>query len=266
MFDLKRRFLAALLALSFVLVLAACSGDSSGYRRAGDLGGEELCAAFREGDWIRDVMVAGMMTLAADGTLAQLSLKWFGDEDAVYMPEDDSVSDWLENRPQRTFILGYYRGAKPLCFEENGAVTGFDAEMFAEICRRLGWEIRYQAIDHGTAEVELKSGNVDCVAGGYGTDDGADGLSLSPTYLDCDYEIVSLASSGINRKGELEGKTVGTVASSAMGAALEADTGLMENIGAVRAFFTEDDCFAALNSGMCDAVIVTSLYADYCIN
>ena len=51
-----------------------------------------------------------------------------------------------------------------------------------------------------------------------------------------------------------------------MGAALEADTGLMENIGAVRAFFTEDDCFAALNSGMCDAVIVTSLYADYCIN
>ena len=51
-----------------------------------------------------------------------------------------------------------------------------------------------------------------------------------------------------------------------VGAALEADTGLMENIGAVRAFFTEDDCFAALNSGMCDAVIVTSLYADYCIN
>ena len=258
---MKIKLLALLLALT--ALLTACGGEASGYRTAGDLRGQELCAAFREGDPLHDIFTAGMMVLAADGTVEQLSLKWFGDEDAASFPADGSMSVWLENQPQRTFILGYYRGSRPLCFEENGAVTGFDAELFAEICRRLGWEIRYQAIDHGTAEVELASGNVDCVAGGYGTDDGSEGLALGPTYMSCKYEVVAMASSGISRKGELKDKVVGTVASSTMGAALEADTGLMKKIGSVRAFFSEDDCFAALNGGMVDAIIVSSLCADY---
>ena len=31
-----------------------------------------------------------------------------------------------------------HKGARPLCYEENGAVAGFDADVFRELCARLG--------------------------------------------------------------------------------------------------------------------------------
>ena len=159
---MKKRILCALLAACLCLSLGACSGnEASGYRVVDSIGGQELCVAFRDGDRLRDIITAGMMVLSADGTLKQLSVKWLG-EDMSIMPADADMAGWLQNQPQRVLILGYYKGARPMCYEAGGAVTGFDAEMFTELCARLGWELRFQAIERGTAAVELASGTVDC--------------------------------------------------------------------------------------------------------
>ena len=257
-----KRILALLLTLSLCFGLGACSGgEASGYRVVDRLGGQELCVAFRDGDRLRVIITAGMLVLSADGTLAQLSVKWFGDN-SVSVPGDADMAGWLQNQPQRVLILGYYKGARPLCYEENGQVMGFDADMLTEICARLGWELRFQAIERGSAAVELASGNVDCVAGGFGTDDDAKGLSCSPNYISERYTIVAKASSGISRQGALKGKVLATLSSSTMGAALEENTRLMERLGRLLVLTSEEECFAALDAGQCDAVLVSSLCAD----
>lgn len=240
-----------------------CGGNEvSGYAVVGDLGGEELCVAFRDGDKLKDIITAGMMVLASDTTLSQLSVKWLG-EDKSIMPGNPEMSGWLQNQPQRVFILGYYEGARPMCFDENGQATGFDADMFTELCSRLGWELKFQSVQRGSAAVELASGNIDCMAGGFGTDDDAESLSVSTSYLSCKYEFITKAGSGINRVGQLKDKVLGTVSSSAMGKALEADEKLIEKLDSLRIFASEEECFTALDAGTCDAILVSSLCADY---
>ncbi|MGI6029060.1 MAG: transporter substrate-binding domain-containing protein [Candidatus Heteroscillospira sp.] len=259
---MQKRIFSILLALCLCVSLCACSGgEASGYRVVDSLGSQEVCLAFREGDRLYDIITGGMMTLAADGTLAQLAVKWLGD-DVCTMPADADMAGWLQNQPARTLILGYYKGARPLCYEENGTVTGFDADVFRELCARLGWELRFQAIERGSAAVELASGNVDCVAGGFGTDDDADGLSTSPSYLDMKYEIVSLANGGVKRRGELKGKVLATMGSSTMGNALGEDAKLLERLDRLLVLTSEEECFAALAAGQCDAILVSSLCAD----
>ena len=251
-----------MLAVCLCFSLGACSGgEASGYRIVTTMGGEELCVAFREGDQLKDIITGGMMVLAADSTMAQLSTKWLG-ENVSIMPADGEMAGWLQNQPHRRLTVGYYEGARPMCYNENGVMQGFDVDMFTELCSRLGWELKFQPIPRGDADVELASGNVDCVAGGFGSAEETKGLSLSSTYLSTEYAIVSKASSGINRLGELKDKTLATIGSSTMGKALEEDTALMEKLGKLMVLNSEDECFTALDAGMCDAILVSSLCAE----
>ena len=259
---MKNRILCLVLAVCLCLTLCACDGKKvSGYKVVDTIGGQELCVAFREGDQLRDIMTAGMMVLAAEGMLAQLSIKWLG-EDVSTMPADAEMAGWLQNQPPRTFILGYYEGARPMCYDENGTTMGFDADMITLLCNRLGWVIKFQPIPRGSAVNQLKSGNVDCVAGGFGTADKASGLSYSPNYLDMEYVIISKAGGDVSRRGQLKGKTLATLGSSAMGKALEEDEKFIEKLGQVLVLNSEEECFAALDAGRCDAVLVSSLCAD----
>ncbi|MGE4353186.1 MAG: transporter substrate-binding domain-containing protein [Oscillospiraceae bacterium] len=261
---MKKRVLLLLLVFGLVLTFCSCGNEkkASGYSVVGSIGSEQYLVAFRDGDKLRDIITAGMMVLSNDGTLSQLSTRWLND-DRVTIPGSTEVEGWLQNQPQRVLILGYYAGAKPMCFEQDGSVTGFDAEMFTEICNRLGWELHFQAIDRGNASVELASGNVDCVAGGFGTGDDISGLSTSPEYMDTKYVIITKASSGIKRTGQLKGKTLGTVGSSSMGKALEADEKLVDRLGGLKVLNSEEECFTALDAGLCDAILVTETCADY---
>jgi ABC-type amino acid transport substrate-binding protein len=258
---LAKRILCLLLAVGLILSLVGCGGSrASGYRVVGTLPGQDLCLAFRDGDKLRDIFTAGLMTLSADGTLGTLSQRWFG-ENRTDVPGDAEMAAWLQNQPPRTLILGYYPAARPLCYEENGAVTGFDAELMGELCARLGWTLAFQPIARGEAGVELASGNVDCVAGGFGSGEDAAGLSFSPSYLHTDYAFVARADGDIRRSGQLSGKVLATVGGSAMGKALEADK-LFPKLGGLLVLGDEDQCFAALRERQCDAILVSSLSAE----
>jgi len=259
---MKNRIICLVLAACLCLALCACGGNEvSGYQVVDTIGGQDLCVAFRDGDQLRDIITAGMMVLSAEGVMAQLSIKWLG-EDVSTMPADAQMAGWLQNQPPRTFILGYYEGARPMCYEENGTVMGFDADMLTLLCNRLGWVIKFQPIPRGSAVAQLKSGNVDCVAGGFGTADESQGLSLSPNYLSTEYEIISKAGGDVSRRSQLKGKVLATLGSSAMGKALEEDEKFLEKLGQLLVLSSEEECFAALDAGRCDAVLVSSLCAD----
>lgn len=261
---MKNKILALVLAVCLIFSVSGCNDSDkvSGYKVIGDIGGQNYLVAFRDGDKLRDIITAGMLTLANDGTLAQLSIRWFG-EDTTTLRGDADAAAWLQNQPQRTLILGYYQGSPPMCFESGESVTGFDAEMISEICSRLGWELRFQPIARGTAAVELASGNVDCVAGGFGSEDDAAKLSVSPEYMSCNYEIVVKAASGISRMGDLKDKTLATLGSSTMGSALEADENLLNRLGSLKVLASETECFQVLDAGTCDAILISSSCADY---
>jgi len=258
---LVKRILSFLLAAALCLSLAGCgSGKASGYRVVGTLRGQDLCLAFRDGDQLRDIFTAGLMTLSADGTLETLSRRWFGENRSI-APGDAEMAAWLQNQPPRTLILGYYPAARPLCYEDGGAVTGFDAELMGELCARLGWTLVFQPIARGDAGVELASGNVDCVAGGFGSGEETKGLSFSPAYLHTDYAFVARADGDVRRSSQLAGKALATVGGSAMGKALEGEK-LFSKLGGLLVLSDEDQCFAALRAEQCDAILVSSLCAE----
>ncbi len=262
------KFKLLALVLSLLVLLSACNGNSTdlGYKAFGSIEGQEYQVAFREDDVIRDVFTAGMMVLSEEGYLDTLSTKWFGDDRAI-LGTDENAAEWLLNRGERVFIAGYYKDSAPFCFEENGAVVGFDAEMLSEICSRLGWQIRFQEIERGTAAVELDSGNVDCVVGGFGASEIVSGMSTSPSYISgSSFQFVAKADSGINRTGELKGKILATVGNSIMGKTLqEENVDLIEDLENLLIVTSEDECFEALDAGLCDAILVSSDYANYYI-
>lgn len=260
---LKKRIFCLLLAVCLCVFAVGCDGSKvSGYRVIGTVDGQDLCIAFRQGDQLRDIVTAGMMVMSADGTLAQLSTKWFGKANVASVPANAEMIGWLQNRPHRVLTVGYYPGAQPMCYEAGGVMQGFDADLFSNLCARLGWELKFQPIARGSAEIELASGNVDCVAGGFGTGEKSSKLSYSPEYLSTDYSYVAKANSKISRTGQLKEKTLATVGSSVMGKTLEGDEKLMEKLGQLMVLGSEEDCFTALDAGRCDAILVSSLCAD----
>ncbi len=262
------RYRLIVLVLSLVIVLSACNGNTgeSGYKVFGNIEGQSYQVAFREGDTLRDIFTAGMMVLSEDGVLDTLSEKWFG-EDRVLLGTDENAADWLINQGERIFIVGYYKDGAPFCYEQDGTVMGFDAEMLTEICSRLGWGIRFQAIERGDAAVELDSGNVDCVAGGFMESEVITGMTTSPVYISGnDFQFVTKLDSGIDRVGELKGKTLSTVGNSVMGKALEEDVELIERVGEFLIVSSESEAFEALDLGLCDAILVSRDYADYYMN
>lgn len=261
---MKKRILTSLICLSLVVSLIGCGSSNAvtGYAEVYSFGEEHYKVAFREGDVLRDIMTAGMMTLAQDGTLTQLSTKWFG-ADKIELKGSTDAAAWLENQPARTFILGYYSGSAPMCFDIGGTITGFDADVFIEICERLGWTLKFQEIENGSAYAQLASGNVDAVAGGFSTGDSASGLSVSPDYMAFEYVVITKTVHDITKKSKLSEKNLGTVTGSSVAAEVEADTKLIEMLSGVTVLSSYADCFEALDQYVCEAIAVTSTSADY---
>lgn len=260
-----KKVIALVLILCLSLSCVGCSSSSkvTGYEEVYTFGSESYLVAFRSGDTLRDIMTAGMLALAYDGTLAQYSVKWFGADNKITLKGTTDAAAWLENQPTRTFILGYYKDSAPLCFENAGVITGFDADMFTEICARLGWTIKFQEIAYGTAAAQLASGNVDAVAGGFSTADDASKLSVSPTYMNFKYTVITKTVHNISKKSKLEGKILGTVTGSTVATEIEADTDLVESLASIKVLNSYAECFTALDTYICDAIAITSTAADY---
>ena len=114
------------------------------------------------------------------------------------------------------FVVGFDQDFPPFGYVgDDGEYTGFDLELAAECAKRMGQEIVYQPIDWDAKDMELESGNIDCIWNGFTINGREDDYTWSDPYLNNEQVMVVTSDSGIETLADLAGKNVVVQAASA---------------------------------------------------
>ncbi len=166
-------------------------------------------------------------------------------------------------------ILGLDDSFPPMGYrDENGDIVGFDIDVATAVCEVLGVELKLQPIDWKSKEMELNTGNIDCIWNGMSVSaEREEQMSLSIPYLDNHMALVVMPDSGISTVADMQGKNLAVQTGSTAEEALEAEDGaeLKAAVANVNGF---DDNLAALmdlESGASDAVLIDDVVANYLI-
>ncbi len=166
-----------------------------------------------------------------------------------------------------TFVVGFDAEYPPFGYmDDDGDYTGFDLELAEAVCEIEGWELVKTPIDWDSKDMELNSGNIDCIWNGFTIDGREDDYTWSVPYVDNSQVICVADDSGIETLADLEGKTVGVQADSAALALLEEDgdqADLGATFGDLQQFGDYNTAFAELLAGSLDAVAIDVGVAQY---
>ncbi|MBP8639967.1 MAG: transporter substrate-binding domain-containing protein [Oscillospiraceae bacterium] len=261
----KARALALVLSVLFILSISGCStGGNDKYRVADKLAQQEFCVAFRLDDKAGLAVIAALKVLQDSGKVTEISQKWF-DEDVSLLKGDSMAITLLDTVEKRTFIIGYDSGRLPFSGTSvGGSAMGFDIDVAKEVCKTLGWKAKFIPIDVSQAVVELNSGNVDCVWGGFAYDERNADINQSPVYMKNTIVLASLVSSNVRSIRSLSGKTLTLSENGYFNALLEdSETLTKKPKYIVKVPGGTEECFKALDDGACNAIITDLAALDY---
>ena len=128
--------------------------------------------------------------------------------------------------------------------------------------------MKFQSIDWSMKEAELNSGNIDVIWNGYTlTEERKEKISYTDSYLDNKQIIVTLKTSNIKDKSDLEGKSIGTQTDSSGMEAVLKDTDFVKNLKNKEPvlYDTFDKAFRDLEIGRIDALVADEVLARYYI-
>lgn len=182
--------------------------------------------------------------------------------------KQEAIDTWSQIEARGTIIIGLDDTFVPMGFKDsNGQLTGFDVELAKEAIKRIGLEAKFQPIDWNLKEQELSSGNIDLIWNGYTiTEERIKKVNFTKPYLDNRQVIITLNSSDINSKADLENRTVATQNSSSSLEALE-KAGVIPSFkeGQVVLFDTYNEAFMDLEAKRVEAVVADEILARYYI-
>ena len=255
-----KKYVITILLLCFAGCLCSCaSGGAGEYRTVETPAEQQICMAFRKGDRLRETVSAALNALAAEGAVAEISARWFGRDITLTDGDARTAEEPEYETGQRTFIAGLVISGPPMSFRQADKYSGFDAELAAAVCGRLGWELKLRAVSAENIGLELAAGNIDAAWGV--TEGDSDEYDLSAPYAENRVIIVVLSRSDIKRTGQLSGKTVGIK---------YADLELSETLAKLpdgiekkNVYSEYGALFTALNNGQCDAILTGSLVYSY---
>lgn len=170
---------------------------------------------------------------------------------------------------KKTFILGLDDSFPPMGFrDEDNQIVGFDIDVARAVCDRLGVELIAQPIAWDSKELELSSGNIDCIWNGVSiTPEREASMAMSFPYLNNRMVFYTKTGAGVAATDDLAGKKVAVQNGSYAEELLNGDyAGLAATFDEVLGF---DDYLTALmdlQGGGCDAVLMDLVVGDYRIN
>lgn len=209
-----------------------------------------------EGRQIMKKIIAGVLCTALAASLAGM---------CSFADETEAASNGLATDGK--LVVGFDAEYPPYGYmDDNGDYTGFDLDLASAVCEIEGWELVPMPIDWDSKDMELESGNIDCIWNGFTMNGREDSYTFSVPYVDNSQVIVTADDSGISSLDDLEGKTVGVQADSAALALLE-EGGDQEELGAtfgdLQQFGDYNTAFAELQAGSLDAVAIDIGVANY---
>lgn len=167
-------------------------------------------------------------------------------------------SDNKAAEERTTFVVGFDQDFPPYGYVgDDGAFTGFDLDLAAEVCERNGWKVEYKPINWDAKDLELSSGAIDCIWNGFTIEGREDGYTFSEPYMENTQVVVVRSDSGIATLKDLADKNVMAQTDSAALHLLEAD-GDQEALAAtfkdLKTIAEYNSAFMELESGAVDAV------------
>jgi polar amino acid transport system substrate-binding protein len=212
-------------------------------------------------------VLAGVLS-AAMAVSMSVTMVYAGETEAVSGTEAAANADGLATEGK--FVVGFDAEYPPYGYmDDNGDYTGFDLELAQAVCDLEGWELVKTPIDWDSKDMELNSGNIDCIWNGFTMNGREDSYTFSVPYVNNSQVIVTADDSGINSLADLAGKTVGVQADSAALALLSKDgdqADLAETFGDLQQFADYNTAFTELMAGSLDAVAIDIGVAQYQIN
>lgn len=170
------------------------------------------------------------------------------------------------NKASNTFTVGFDKEFPPMGFvDEDGNYVGFDLDLAAEAAKRLGMELKLQPIDWNAKDMELDSGNIDCIWNGFTINNREDEYTWTEPYMNNNQIVVVMGDSTVSTLGDLAGKTIAVQDDSSALDAIEANTAFKASIGSLIKTTTNLNALMELESGAVDAVVMDEIVARYTI-
>ncbi len=182
--------------------------------------------------------------------------------DASAAPESAAPADSAAPAAT-TFTVGFDKGFPPMGFVDNdGKYVGFDLDLAAEVAKRLNLELKLQPIAWDAKNMELDSGNIDCIWNGFTMNGRENDYEWTAPYMDNRQVIVIRGDSDYPAPGSLSGKSVALQKDSSAVAALDANQAFKNDITPVLTD-TYLNAFMNLETGAVEAVLVDEIVARY---
>ena len=221
------------------------------------------------------VMMMGALTACAGGSdskAASTQAEESGTEagkGAVSESEGDDTETRQAERTDETseggtFTVGFDQDFPPMGFVgEDGEYTGFDLELAQETAKRLGLTYVAQPIAWDAKNMELESGNIDCIWNGFTMTGREDEYTWSEPYMENSQVVVVMEGSGIETLEDLAGKIVEVQADSSAEAALKEMPDLTSTFGTLQTTPDYNTAFMDLEMGSVDAIAMDVIVAGY---
>ena len=233
---MKKRVWMLTIAASAVLALGGCSG--SGDSQEAQSGAAETTSQAKESDSQETSGGSG----ETSGEAAQ--------------EEAESTGG--------TLIVGFDQEFPPMGFmAEDGSYVGFDLDLAQEAASRLGLEYQAQPIAWDSKDMELESGNIDCIWNGFTITGREDDYEWTEPYMDNAQVFVVNGDSGIETLADLAGKVVECQADSSALAALNEDAELTATFAQLLTTADYNSALMDLEQGAVDAVAMDVIVARY---
>ena len=164
----------------------------------------------------------------------------------------------------KKFIVGFDQDFPPMGFvDDNNEYAGFDLDLAKEVASRLGMEFVAQPIAWDSKDMELGSGNIDCIWNGFTISGREDKYTWTEAYMINDQVVVVKNDSDIKSLADLAGKTVAVQKDSSGLAALNDNADLKNSFGELVEMDSYLNALMELEMGSIDAIVMDEIVARY---
>ena len=207
------------------------------------------------------VMALSMTACGSSNSAAETTA---ADIEAAESQAEETTAEEAKTTDGGILIVGFDQDFPPMGFVgDDGEYTGFDLELAQEVAKRLGLEYKAQPIAWDSKDMELESGNIDCIWNGFTMTGREDDYTWTEPYMANQQVFVVANDSDINSQADLAGKIVEVQADSSAEAALKEAPELTATFKELLTTADYNTAFMDLEQGAVDAIAMDVIVAGY---